>query len=236
MAAARLVRTRASAPSCSGVRGSSRRSRRGASSALREGPADAVVVGFHRDFDYERMKVAADGDPGRRGPDRHERRRRPTRRLTGRSPAAARSSPRSRPGSETVPVVAGKPHPAMADLVREVVGDVPLLMVGDRPDTDGLFAVRLGCDVRPRALGHRRAATPTCRRSSRARRSSPPTWPTSPTRSSAVPGSAVLARRLPPVVGRKGRRRRSGPHEPRDRHAEREARDVRHPGDVAARG
>ena len=42
-------------------------------------------------------------------------------------------------------MVAGKPHPAMAALVREVVGDVPLLMVGDRPDTDGLFAVRLGC-------------------------------------------------------------------------------------------
>jgi ribonucleotide monophosphatase NagD (HAD superfamily) len=34
----------------------------------------------------------------------------------------------------------------MAALVREVVGDVPLLMVGDRPDTDGLFAVRLGCE------------------------------------------------------------------------------------------
>ena len=28
--------------------------------ALRDGPADAVVVGFHRDFDYERMKVASD--------------------------------------------------------------------------------------------------------------------------------------------------------------------------------
>ena len=28
--------------------------------AVREGDADAVLVGFHRDFDYERMRVASE--------------------------------------------------------------------------------------------------------------------------------------------------------------------------------
>lgn len=41
------------------------------------------------------------------------------------------------------PEVAGKPHDAMAELVRERYGQVEV-MVGDRPDTDGLFAKRLG--------------------------------------------------------------------------------------------
>jgi 4-nitrophenyl phosphatase len=41
------------------------------------------------------------------------------------------------------PVVAGKPHQAMAELVAERVGRVDV-MVGDRPSTDGLFARRLG--------------------------------------------------------------------------------------------
>jgi len=37
------------------------------------------------------------------------------------------------------PVVAGKPHEAAAQLVRERVGQIDV-MVGDRPETDGLFA------------------------------------------------------------------------------------------------
>lgn len=41
------------------------------------------------------------------------------------------------------PEVAGKPHDAMADLVRRRCGQVDV-MVGDRPDTDGLFAKRVG--------------------------------------------------------------------------------------------
>jgi glycerol 3-phosphatase-2 len=41
------------------------------------------------------------------------------------------------------PEVAGKPHKAMADLVRRRCGRVDV-MVGDRPDTDGLFAKRVG--------------------------------------------------------------------------------------------
>jgi len=41
--------------------------------------------------------------------------------------------------------LAGKPAPAMARLVRERNG-TPDLVVGDRPDTDGMFAQALGAD------------------------------------------------------------------------------------------
>ena len=45
------------------------------------------------------------------------------------------------------PVFAGKPEQPMADLVCDLVGAPPstMLMVGDRPETDGLFADRVGC-------------------------------------------------------------------------------------------
>lgn len=41
------------------------------------------------------------------------------------------------------PVIAGKPHDAVAELVRESIGPVSM-MVGDRPSTDGRFARVLG--------------------------------------------------------------------------------------------
>jgi 4-nitrophenyl phosphatase len=113
--------------------------------ALREGAADAVVVGFHRDFDYERMKVASDTVRGGAvliGTNDDATYPTPDGPIPGGGAILAAVAT----GSEALPVVAGKPHPAMAALVRDIVGDVPLLMVGDRPDTDGLFAVRLGCD------------------------------------------------------------------------------------------
>src|SRR5438552_230672 len=46
------------------------------------------------------------------------------------------------------PIVAGKPYAPMARLAHEVTGFDDLgeaVMVGDRPDTDGRFAVTLGC-------------------------------------------------------------------------------------------
>ncbi len=45
--------------------------------------------------------------------------------------------------SGTRPVVAGKPHDPMCALLRDRVGKVDVV-VGDRPDTDGTFAQRLG--------------------------------------------------------------------------------------------
>lgn len=107
---------------------------------------DAVVVGFHRSFDYESLRrasaairhgavfIASNEDatyPTPQGPI-----------PGGGSIVAAVAT-----ASSTRPIVAGKPHPAMADLVRSVVPDVDgsAFMVGDRPSTDGVFARRLGC-------------------------------------------------------------------------------------------
>lgn len=45
--------------------------------------------------------------------------------------------------AEVRPVYAGKPQPPVADLVRELAG-ANGVMVGDRPDSDGLFAQALG--------------------------------------------------------------------------------------------
>jgi ribonucleotide monophosphatase NagD (HAD superfamily) len=46
-------------------------------------------------------------------------------------------------GSGTSAEVAGKPHQAAGDILRQRFGQ-PDLVVGDRPDTDGRFAQLLG--------------------------------------------------------------------------------------------
>jgi HAD superfamily hydrolase (TIGR01450 family) len=109
--------------------------------------ADAVLVGFHRNFDYERMRIAATA--ARRGA-----------RLIGTNDDATYPTPAGPiPGGGAIlasvstasgrqPVVAGKPYPPMAAAVRHVLGEVAadhLLVVGDRGSTDGAFAVTLGC-------------------------------------------------------------------------------------------
>jgi 4-nitrophenyl phosphatase len=111
--------------------------------AVREGDADAVLVGFHRDFDFERLTVASAAV--RRGA-----------RLVGTNDDATYPTPEGEiPGGGSIlaavayassvePTVAGKPFQPMADAVRQLVGDGPHTMVGDRPSTDGRFARRLG--------------------------------------------------------------------------------------------
>jgi 4-nitrophenyl phosphatase len=108
------------------------------------GPVDAVMVGFHRHFDYERMRHAATAVL--RGA-----------RLIGTNDDATYPTPDGPiPGGGAIlasvstaagvrPIVAGKPHPAMADYVRARIGEAHPIMVGDRVDTDGLFAATLGC-------------------------------------------------------------------------------------------
>jgi HAD superfamily hydrolase (TIGR01450 family) len=112
---------------------------------VRSGKADAVVVGWHRDFDYEGLTRAAqtvmDGA-----------------RLIGTNDDATYPTPEGPiPGGGAIlaavataagvePTVAGKPHAPMVDLVRrrlanELDGST---VVGDRPSTDGLLAVALG--------------------------------------------------------------------------------------------
>jgi HAD superfamily hydrolase (TIGR01450 family) len=108
---------------------------------------DAVVVGFHRNFDYDEMLWAS-------------RAARNGARLIGTNDDATYPTPQGPiPGggailasivtaSGVVPIVAGKPHQPMADLVRATIGEAAALravMVGDRPETDGLMAATLGC-------------------------------------------------------------------------------------------
>lgn len=107
---------------------------------------DAVLVGFHRDFDFEVMRRAAAAV-------------RAGARLIGTNDDATYPTPDGPiPGGGSIlaavataagvaPIVAGKPHAPMAEEVRRLVGGVSAqaVMVGDRPSTDGLFARTLGC-------------------------------------------------------------------------------------------
>jgi HAD superfamily hydrolase (TIGR01450 family) len=109
---------------------------------VRDGDADVVAVGYHRDFDYERMRIAARAV--RRGA-----------RLVGSNADATYPTPDGPlPGAGAilasvvtaagVPAqVAGKPHEPMARVVRSRLGPHGWV-VGDRLDTDGRFAVALG--------------------------------------------------------------------------------------------
>ena len=113
---------------------------------VREGPADAVMVGWHRDFDFGRMAaanaairagarfIATNTDATFPAPE-------------GLLPGNGAIVASIRVASGAEPVVAGKPHEPMAALVRDRVGAGALatsVLVGDRPDTDGLMARRLG--------------------------------------------------------------------------------------------
>jgi 4-nitrophenyl phosphatase len=106
------------------------------------GPADAVVVGFHREFDFERLTVAADAARGSAcfvatNLD-------PTYPIHGGlvpGTGALVAAVATAAGRE--PDVAGKPEQPMADLVRSRYGNDGL-MIGDRPSTDGAFARALG--------------------------------------------------------------------------------------------
>lgn len=108
---------------------------------------DAVIVGFHRDFDYERLRRAAtavgrgarligtNGDATYPTPD-------------GPIPGGGSLLAAVATASGVEPVIAGKPHAPMASAVLARL-DRPdpsaIVMVGDRWSTDGRFARALGC-------------------------------------------------------------------------------------------
>ncbi len=111
------------------------------------GRFDVVMVGLHRDFDYNGLSRATEAIQGGA-------------RLIGTNDDATYPTPNGQvPGggailaafvvaSGVTPEIAGKPYAPMADLVRRVVGPEraqAAIMVGDRPETDGLFATTLGC-------------------------------------------------------------------------------------------
>ncbi len=109
---------------------------------VRDGDADVVVVGFHRDFDYERMRIATaairrgarllatNDDPTYPTPD-------------GPVPGGGAILASIVTASGVAPIIAGKPHRPIVDHVRGILGDDGV-MVGDRPDTDGQFGYALG--------------------------------------------------------------------------------------------
>ena len=114
---------------------------RGAS-PVRDGDADVVVVGFHRDFDYERLRIAVRAlQRGARLIATNDDATYPT--PGGPIPGGGAIVAAVAYASGMTPVVAGKPHAPMADLVRAIGGERGT-MVGDRPETDGAFATRLG--------------------------------------------------------------------------------------------
>jgi 4-nitrophenyl phosphatase len=109
---------------------------------VRDGSADAVVVGFHREFDYERMRIASAAvDRGARLLATNDDPTYPT--PDGPIPGGGAILASIATATGVAPVIAGKPHAPIAELVRSRLGGDGWV-VGDRPDTDGRFAEALG--------------------------------------------------------------------------------------------
>jgi HAD superfamily hydrolase (TIGR01450 family) len=106
------------------------------------GRVDAVVVGWHRDFDFDGLAAAADAarDAGRLVATNLD----PTYPVVGGLlPGAGALVAAVATASGRSPEVAGKPAPPMVELVRERYGEHGVV-VGDRPSTDGALAGALG--------------------------------------------------------------------------------------------
>jgi len=107
-----------------------------------DGPAEVVMVGWTREFDYQHLTIAM-------------RAVRAGARLIGTNDDATYPTPEGvLPGGGSLVAAvayasgvdatfAGKPYPPMVDAVRTRFGPVDV-MVGDRPSTDGLLARGLG--------------------------------------------------------------------------------------------
>jgi HAD superfamily hydrolase (TIGR01450 family) len=104
-------------------------------------PADAVVVGFHREFDFERLTRASDAiRAGARFVATNVDATYPI--PGGLVPGAGALVAAVATASGRQPEVAGKPEAATVALVRERFGPTGVV-VGDRPSTDGALAVAL---------------------------------------------------------------------------------------------
>jgi 4-nitrophenyl phosphatase len=107
---------------------------------------DAVVVGMHRDFCFDFLHVGLTCLlAGARLIGTNDDATFPTE--YGIMPGGGSLIASFAYASQMRPVMAGKPHDAMAHLVQSLAGSIPTsrqVMVGDRPDTDGAFAQLLG--------------------------------------------------------------------------------------------
>ena len=108
---------------------------------------DTVMVGFHPSFDYRGLtRLSQAVCNGARLIATNDDATYPTPR--GLIPGGGSILASVVAASGVEPIIAGKPHQPMADLVRQVLGVTDLSdawMVGDRPSTDGLFAQTVGC-------------------------------------------------------------------------------------------
>ena len=114
-----------------------------------DGPVDTVMVGFHRDFDYQRMTAATRAVlRGARLVGTNDDRTYPT--PEGLAPGAGAILASIVRATEAEPVIAGKPYEPMAEAIRASLsgpdghGPRPGVVVGDRADTDGAMAAALG--------------------------------------------------------------------------------------------
>lgn len=111
------------------------------------GPFDAVVVGFHREFDFEVLSdaltavrngaqlIGSNADPNYPTPQ-------------GPIPGGGSILAAVEKATGTTAIVTGKPHDPMAQLVHRIChghGPENMVMVGDLPETDGSFARTIGC-------------------------------------------------------------------------------------------
>lgn len=111
-------------------------------------PVTSVVMGLHRSFDYARLEALSTAvRGGARFIATNEDATYPT--PAGLVPGAGALVAAVAAAAGVTPVVAGKPHAPMAQLVADTVGagfDLGrTVMVGDKWSTDGAFAVTLGC-------------------------------------------------------------------------------------------
>jgi 4-nitrophenyl phosphatase len=151
IAAAALVAPRERVLVCGGPGIAEALERRGAIPVAGDDPSgtavDVVIVGFHRSFDFERMRIAATAArDGARLIATNDDATYPT--PDGPIPGGGAILAAVATAAGRQPVVAGKPYAPMADAVRTMLGDVAaerLLVVGDRASTDGEFGVTLGC-------------------------------------------------------------------------------------------
>jgi len=105
-------------------------------------PAAAVVVGFHRTFDFDELDRASQAiRDGARFVATNLDATYPV--PGGLLPGAGSIAAAIATASGTTPEVAGKPSRPMADMVQERLGRHGI-MVGDRPSTDGALATLLG--------------------------------------------------------------------------------------------
>jgi 4-nitrophenyl phosphatase len=141
MAAARLVEPGSRAYVAGGLGITQALEARGA--VVADHDVDAVVVGLHRDFDYERLRIASGlVRAGARLIGTNDDATFPT--ASGQIPGGGAILAAVAYAAGVEPTVAGKPFQPMADLVLAVAGAGPHVMVGDRASTDGAFAERLG--------------------------------------------------------------------------------------------